>query len=234
MSFARAALRIVLLACVAGVAAPATTAASSCLRPGADTAQCRADEISRLDREVSQAYSSALAMMDALGRQRLRRDQDAYERVRKADGAGRLFDLAAQMTLRRDFLKAITEPKGRWAGHWASAAGTVDITAGPNGSYRVRALSAEPTLGTWMCEFEDSALLAGSVMFVGAMSAKLDLGGPNEGWTLALRMMGDTLQLDALPPQGVTGKPPFCGEGGQINGSFFAQSAPPRATAVKQ
>lgn len=214
---------------------PGISAATTCA-PGTDVVRCRVDEINALDRDVAQAFSAASVMLDANGRQKLRRDQDLYEAVRKAGQSGRDFDLAAQISLRRDFLRAIREPRGKWLGQWASANGTIDIAAEAGGGLRVRASAVEPAGGAWLCEFDETAVIASGVMIVGAASAKLELGGPNEGWTLALRLVGDVLTLDALPPRGSTALAPFCTKGGSLNGTYFAQSATPsqRTSGIKQ
>lgn len=94
---------------------PGTLAATNCA-PGADIVRCRVDEINALDREVAQAFSAASVMLDVNGRQKLRRDQDLYDAVRKAGQSGKEFDLSAQISLRRDFLRAIREPRGKMAG----------------------------------------------------------------------------------------------------------------------
>lgn len=214
---------------------PGTLAATNCA-PGADIVRCRVDEINALDREVAQAFSAASVMLDVNGRQKLRRDQDLYDAVRKAGQSGKEFDLSAQISLRRDFLRAIREPRGKWLGQWASASGTIDISAEAGGGLKVRASAVEPAAGAWLCEFDETAVIASGVMIVGAASAKLELGGPNEGWTLALRLVGDVLTLDALPPRGNTSPAPFCTKGGSLAGTYFAQapSANPQTSGIKQ
>ena len=211
------------------------SAANGCA-PGGDVVRCRVDEINALDREVGQALSAASMLLDVNGRQKLRRDQDLYEIVRKSGQSGKEFDVSAQIILRRDFLKAIREPRGKWLGHWANATGTIHIHNDDTGALKVRANAVEPAAGAWLCEFDETAVVSGAVMIVGAASAKLDLGGPNEGWTLAMKIIGDVLTRDALPPRGTTGAAPFCTKGGSLNGTYFAQAAaePARTSAVKQ
>ncbi|MCA0423489.1 MAG: hypothetical protein LCH61_09220 [Proteobacteria bacterium] len=188
--------------------------------------QCRAAELAALEVQVSQAFSGATARLDKMTRSRLQDDHAAFLTVRRGKEAGVAFDVGAQMALRRDFLNAVVKPKDKWVGHWANATGTVEVAAKAAGTYNVRVSVAELSVGTWFCEFDDAAMPAGPLIIVGAKSAALAHGGPNEGWTLALRRSGDALLVDALPPHGKGGRAPFCQGGGDVAGAFFAQAAP--------
>lgn len=203
-----------------GALVPAS-ASASCEKEPSD--KCRKEEIRQLDRQVKLAFVAAVARLDETSQDRLRADQNVYDSVRKSTHAGGAFDLGAQMSLRRDFLHAITIPKEKWVGHWANATGTVHIEPAPAGMFKIRVSSAEPSLGAWICEFEDSGMPAGQLLIAGAQSAALAHGGPNEGWTLALRRSGNMLMIEALAPFGKPDKPPFCHGGGNVSGGFFAQ-----------
>lgn len=214
-----------LLAIVLPTLAQATETCPA-VTPAAIARPCVASDLARLDREVNQALGAAAALMDASARQHLKRDQSIYEQVRASGLAGADYDLSMQMTLRRDFLRTIREPKGKWLSHWANATGAITITTGEGGALQVRVSAAEPTLGSWMCEFEDTAQRAGTALVLGATSARMELGGPNEGWTLSLRMVGDVVSVEEHPPKGATGNRPFCSGGGKLAGVYFGQATP--------
>ncbi|HRJ69584.1 MAG TPA: hypothetical protein PK812_08250 [Beijerinckiaceae bacterium] len=186
---------------------------------------CASSEIDRLTREVETAYSVALNGIGSAGRSALKRDQESFRRI--LDQSLSLGDQDAEtlLTLRRDLLDSIRPSRGEWTGSWANAFGTIEILATSGGNYHVRLHAADPGAGGWVCEFEDSAILAprGIAMIVGAESAADDHGGPNEGWTLAFRLAGDILMVEPLRPKGFPGAMPFCGKGGNVAGNFFAQ-----------
>lgn len=211
------------LAAAAGVpAAGAELACADHQSPG----ECHAAEIVALDRQIAQAHSGAASRLDKITRDRLNEDHAAFLLVRKAKNAGIAFDLGVQMAMRRDFLNAIVKPKDKWIGQWANATGIVDVVSKPAGTYSIRVSAAEPSVGTWFCEFEDAGMPAGPFIIAGAKSAALAHGGPNEGWTVVLRRVGDALLVDALPPHGKEGRAPFCRGGGGVAGAFFAQGTP--------
>ena len=99
------------------------------------------------------------------------------------------------------------------------------ITRRAGGGFSVRASAAEPALGVWQCEFDDTALMINGAISVGHGSAELDHGGPNEGWTLTLRLTGDVMSVEETAPDGKDGKPPFCTGDGRLAGAYFSQAA---------
>jgi hypothetical protein len=170
--------------------------------------------------ETRTALSEAGRQLDPAGRAHLERDQAAFDKLTAHGKTSGDFDAELLQSMRRDFLKSVRPPARTGQMHWANAAGSVSIQDA-SGAIQVRVSTAEPTVGRWMCEFDDSALRQAGVLIVGAASAALELGGPNEGWTLALRRQGDVLVIDELAPKG-GGRRPFCNGGGSLAGVYFA------------
>jgi len=213
-------------------AQPATEREQACarLQPGWERLKCSNDEIGALDRAVESAYATALVAIGHTGRSALKRDQAEYTRAREKAARSGDIDLSLMLSLRKDFLESVrVNSPGVWTGSWANANGTLEILAKGGGTFHVRLQAADPVAGAWLCEFDDSAILAprGIAMIVGAESAADDFGGPNEGWTLALRLAGDILLVEPLRPKGSTGPIPFCNKGGNVAGNYFAQNHAP-------
>lgn len=200
-------------------------AADSCLADAVSITRsdCLPEPIAQLDRDVDQALERALSRMNAAGRAALKADHALYEQIRTAGLSATDFHLPVQMELRRDFLLAIREPRGRWLGDWANSTGSIHIARSPKGGFAVHASAAEPTLGHWRCEFDDSALLLDGRLTVGLASAALDHGGPNEGWTLTLRLDGNVMNVTETAPAEGSARPPFCTGEGRLAGAYFAQ-----------
>lgn len=207
------------------VANPPARAADSCLADQVSMTRpdCLPEPIIQLDRDVDQALERAMSRMSAAGRVALKADHALYEQIRITGLSATDFHLPVQMEMRRDFLLAIREPRGKWLGDWANSTGSIHIARNPKGGFVVHASAAEPTLGHWRCEFDDSALLIDGGLTVGLASAALTHGGPNEGWTLTLRLDGDVMSVTETAPSGETGRPPFCTGEGRLAGAYFAQ-----------
>lgn len=200
---------------------------------------CADSAVVQLDREISDSLAEALRSVGQAGKNALHRDQAIFARARASVVQKGDQDLSLMLEMRRDFLNAIRSVKNdAWTGSWANAFGTIEILARSGGAYHVRMHAADPVSGSWVCEFEDSAVIAprNIAMIVGAESAADDGGGPNEGWTLAFRIAGDILMVEPLRPKGRDGKIPFCTHGGNVSGNFFAQDNPlaARKTAQQQ
>jgi uncharacterized protein len=189
----------------------------------ADRLMCGSPELSKLDHEISAALEHALAAVGFAGKAALRRDQAAFVKAREEAAAKGDRDISARMGIRRDFLSLIRPSGNEWAGSWANAFAHLDIEHVAGTTYKVRLHAADPVAGAWVCEIEESAIAARAVMIVGAESAAEVAGGPNEGWTVAMRIAGDILLVEPLRPRGHTGAIPFCSKGGNIAGNYFAQ-----------
>mgnify|MGYP001415266773 CR=1 FL=1 len=186
---------------------------------------CVAPMVADLDSELRKSQNAARAKLSGAARALLDADQASYDAM--LDGASTeatRFDVATQMVLRRDFLAAIRASRGKWVGDFANATGSLSITRRQAGGFVVRLRAAEAVLGTWHCEVEEFGVVEDGVLTAGQASAALDLGGPNEGWTLSFRLEGDVMMVREHAPEGAGTKPPFCTGEGRIEGAYFAQA----------
>lgn len=172
--------------------------------------------------EMRSVLAEAGRPLDATARAHLDRDQAAFDRFTDFGKPSGDYDAHLLMMMRHDFLKSVRVPARTGQMHWANAAGSISIHDAGGGLVQVRVSTAEPTIGRWMCEFDDSALRQSNAMIVGAASAALELGGPNEGWTLALRREGDVLVVEERAPKGGAARPYCNGGGGSLAGVYFA------------
>ncbi|HRK25396.1 MAG TPA: hypothetical protein PLQ11_10625 [Beijerinckiaceae bacterium] len=217
-----------LLACLGGLTVTAASARSECppRAPASTSVICSDTGSAQLDRQIAAAFEAARKRLGEAARGHLLKDQDAFRQVRAHGSNSRDFDLEVNMAMRRDFLNAVQPASGAaWRPHWGNHHGTITVNQQMPGRIVVRVSAMEPTVGAWTCEFDEQAEAVNGQLIVGQASARLELGGPNEGWTLALKRTGDVLIVEEIAPAGASRRP-FCTGPGSLAGVYFALQEP--------
>lgn len=135
-----------------------------CRRATTDSerAICADPLLSTLDRDMAAQYGRTRARLSGPGRDALRRDQQAFLRLREIVYDGRddpvMADfprLGERIAQRTSFLSDINaRPQGELIGVWGNLFGTVEIRRGTDGRFIVAIDTVNPQTAGWICHVE--------------------------------------------------------------------------------
>ncbi len=209
------------------------------------TKVCREVGYDKLVAEIDAAFKAALGKVPANIRPLFRRDQawfnemilEAAYSVQEVNEAEIRENFAAVLRQRVPALSRIAAGFGRagLAGQWTNAFGSVTVSAGENGAYRVVA-DLNSNYGSdkhWQCKLGATVKPAANGWLSGAVNRTkpaqtADAGAqekkPAEPPSIKLRRQGETLRLVlvATEEQSDAFDDPNCESLGQLTGSYFA------------
>jgi uncharacterized protein YecT (DUF1311 family) len=187
---------------------------------------CGSGKLSRLDREIADAYKAALGRLaaDAAAVEELRESQRHFINLRDK-GLGMTPDAVDEfMQTHRNFLRSIA-PRGRteFLGVWETVGGVVIVKKGKGGTFDVAAETfGDPLWGNRYC--------AGGGDFTMRGAALLSANGQHE-WNLRLTRRGHLLVMEEIEPAArkpgeERRRPDTCGHNGSLNYTFFPVRGP--------
>ena len=186
---------------------------------------CGNDKLSRLDREIADAYKAALGRLaaDAAAVAALRESQRHFIALRDKGLGTTPADVDAFMETHRNFLRAIA-PRARaeFLGIWETVGGVVIIKRGKGGKFDVDAETfGDPLWGNRYC--------AGGGDFTMRGAALLSANGRRE-WNQRLTRRGHLLVMEEIEPAREPGEEraqrDHCGANGSLAGTFFPVRGP--------
>lgn len=185
---------------------------------------CASPALSRADGEVATLYrqrrhelSPAAAALLANDQRYLLTSRERIFGYGYTDSAGLLGDVLAG---RADFLRRLTVPSGEGlAGRWDNVTGGLTIAPVPGGKLEVRINTNEPVTARWVCDIQGIGRPVGGV---------LEITSEEDGSTLQLKRVGQTLKVEAKAPPGkATWTPGYCGLNGSVDGDYFSMKSRP-------
>ncbi|GGF64079.1 hypothetical protein GCM10007301_24890 [Azorhizobium oxalatiphilum] len=182
---------------------------------------CASQDLSDLDRRISNAYRNASGALDAPGKSALRVDQHLFLESRDIQAQTDDYDMKADFEWRAKLLENI-QPDARsgFTGLWANAYGEIRITPVRGGVFEVDIATVQPYPSFPVCQLKTSGSPQGTILVVGnATAAERDA---NDGWTVRLIRNGTALTAELQrPPSSGMSSPPFCGFRTSIDGDYL-------------
>lgn len=183
---------------------------------------CSHPELAKLDREIADAFATALTRLDAKGDAALRKEQGWFNDLREAIvdpdytfiGGTPAERLGKLLESRRDFLNTIRKPTSSQsiAGKWRNYFGSVTIGQLSNKSADVTMVAVDPYAGRWICENDGKALHQGRSLILNASKPS--------GTRVTLSRDGDMISVKELFKAGEY-TPEYCGHNGSLAGHYF-------------
>jgi lipoprotein NlpI len=172
---------------------------------------CHDPDLAKLDREVAQKYTDALARLDPVSAEALRGDQRAFQLARNDSPRLPDYDLGQMLQARTEMLQKIdAAPKG-FFGEWLSHNGRALIR-------NKRGILAEFTVEPG-CDFDGDGHESGKSLVV----VRTGHGSEVANWSLNVSRKGIAIVVREVRPRNVTTAqaPPYCSNGGSVSGTYF-------------